>query len=106
MKSIALRSMQNLSMSAVELLRFPDMDEGTIKKNIQIQGTEKIDAKLKDKKGALFLTAHFGCWELLNIASNLVGYPMVVLGRTQKHQRSDEFLNSMRTSKGNQIIQM
>ena len=36
MKAIALRSMQNLSMSAVELLRFPDMDEAYIRKNIRI----------------------------------------------------------------------
>ena len=104
MWTIALRSMQNLAMSGIELLRFPDMDEAYIKKNIRILGVEKIDEKLKDGKGAIFLTAHFGCWELLNIASNLVGYPMVALARTQKHPRSDEYLNSLRVSKGNQII--
>ena len=104
MKGIARRSIQNLAMSAVELLRFPDMDKTYIEKNIRILGTEKINAKLKEGKGAIFLTAHFGCWEMLNLASNLVGYPMVALVRSQKHPRSDEFLNSLRTSKGNQVI--
>ena len=104
MKQIARLSMQNLAMSSVELLRFPEMDRAYIEKNIRIIGTERIDAKLKEGKGAIFLTGHFGCWELLNLASSLVGYPMVVLARTQKHPRSNDFLNSLRASKGNQII--
>ena len=104
MRRVARSSMQNLSMSAVELLRFPEMDEAYIRKNIRILGSEKIDRELKKRRGAIFLTAHFGCWELLNLASNLVGYPMVVLARTQKHPRSNDFLNSLRSSKGNQII--
>ncbi|OIO37294.1 MAG: hypothetical protein AUJ72_04790 [Candidatus Omnitrophica bacterium CG1_02_46_14] len=104
MKRIARSSMQKLAMSSVELLRFPEIDEAYIRKNIRILGGEKIDRELKAGKGAIFLTAHFGCWELLNLTSNLVGYPMVVLTRTQKHPRSNEFLNSLRASKGNQII--
>ncbi len=104
MKKIARASMQNLAMSAVELLRFPEMDHAYVEKNIRLIGTEKIDRELKAGNGAIFLTAHFGCWELLNLASNLVGYPMVVLARTQKHPRSNEFLNSLRALKGNQII--
>jgi len=104
LKQIARRSVQNLAISAVELLRFPDMDLAYIQKHVRILGTEKFEPYLKERKGIIFLTAHFGNWELLNIASSLLGYPMVALTRTQKHPRSDEFLNSLRTSKGNQVI--
>ncbi len=104
MKKIARSSMRNLAMCGVELLKFPEMNRRYIEENVRIIGTEKINEKLKEGRGAIFLTAHFGCWELLNLASNLVGYPMVALARTQKHPRSDEFLNSLRTSKGNQVI--
>ncbi len=104
MKRIAQASVQNLAMAAIELLRFPDLDQAYIQKHVAIIGTEKFIPTLQSGKGVIFLTAHFGNWELLNVTGGLIGYPMVAIARTQKHPRSDEYLNSLRVSTGCQVI--
>lgn len=101
---IARRSMTNLGAAAIELLRFPDLTTRYVEQHIELQGLEKFQPYLKEGKGIIFLTAHFGSWELLNVTGGIIGYPMLVLARVQKHPRSDEFLNTLRTSKGSQVI--
>lgn len=103
MHRIARLSVQNLAMSAVELLRFPDMNEAYIRRHMSIVGAEKFEPVLRQGRGIIFLTAHFGNWEILSIASGLVGYPMMALARVQKHPRSDAYLNSLRSSQGSRI---
>ncbi|HXV19206.1 MAG TPA: ELM1/GtrOC1 family putative glycosyltransferase, partial [Candidatus Omnitrophota bacterium] len=103
-RDIARRSVENLSMSAVEMLRFPELDQEYIRQHIRIIGTDKFEANLREGRGLIFLTAHFGAWELLNVTAGMLGYPMVALARVQKHPRSDEYLNKLRTSKGGQVI--
>ncbi|MBI3315963.1 MAG: mitochondrial fission ELM1 family protein [Candidatus Omnitrophica bacterium] len=104
LERIALRSFQNLAMSAAEMLRIPDMDRRYIESHVKVIGAEKLQGPLRERRGIIFLTAHFGNWELLNVAGSLLGYPMVALARVQKHPRSDEYLNRIRASKGTQII--
>jgi KDO2-lipid IV(A) lauroyltransferase len=104
LERLARRSFENLAMSAVELLRVPDIDRRYIESHVEVIGAEKLEQPLKEGRGIIFLTAHFGNWELLNVTGSLLGYPMVALARAQKHPRSDEYLNRIRASKGTQII--
>ena len=104
MDQIALSSFQNMAMAMIELLSFPRVDEGYIRRNVRVVGAEKYEPYLGKGKGIIFLTGHFGNWELLNITGSLLGHPVVALARRQKHRRSDDFLNSLRSSKGAQVI--
>lgn len=104
MKRIAQISVQNLALSAVELLRFPDMDRAYVEKHMRVIGMEKFEPVLRSGKGIIFLTGHFGNWEFLSIASSLIGYPMTALAREQKHPRSDAYLNSLRNSQTSRIV--
>ena len=104
MKRIARRSVQNLAVAVAELLRVPYQQDAYLRGHLRLEGMEKAEALLKEGKGVLFLTAHFGSWELLGIAAGLHGYPMLALVRSQKHPRSDAFLNSLRSSKGSQVV--
>jgi len=104
LRRIARHSIENLAACGVDLLRIPEMDLKHVRKHIRVIGQERFEPFLKEKKGIIFLTAHFGSWEVMNIAGSLMGYPMVVLARIQKHPRSDVYLNSLRTSKGSQVI--
>ena len=100
MRRIARRSIQNLAMGVVDTLRIPEITE----KDFRAAGHENAAPFVRDKKGIIFLTGHFGSWELLNIGGRFIGYPMTVLARTQKHPRSDAYLNELRRSNGNQVI--
>lgn len=101
---IGRASFESMAVSIVEMLRFPLLDEAWMQKNVTIVGEEKFRAALARGKGIIFLSAHFGNWELLSIVSGLRRYPLVVLAREQKHPRSDAYLNSLRASKGAQVI--
>ncbi len=102
--AIAKRSMQNMAMNAIEMLRIPEMSREDVGKNFVIQGRENFEPHLKKGAGVIFLTGHFGNWELLNVISGILEYSVVVLARVQKHPKSDAYLNSLRRSKGNQVI--
>ncbi len=102
--TISRQSMVNLAVSMVELLRFPDLTRDYIEKHVRIVNLEKVQPSLDAHKGVIFLTGHFGNWELLNATACLVGHPLAALARAQKHPRSDEFLNSLRASQGSEII--
>ena len=104
LRRIAFRSIQNLVVSMVEFLRIPDMDAGDLRRHLTVIGREKYEPRLREGKGIIFLAAHFGNWELMNVSGSMLGYPMLALARVQKHPRSDAFLNSLRTSKGGQVV--
>lgn len=104
MKRIARRSIHSIALAAVDMLRIPRMDRADVDRRFTIEGREHFEPYVRDKKGVIFLTGHYGSWELLNIVSGLVGYPMTALARVQKHPRSDAYLNALRRSKGSEVI--
>ncbi len=104
LKKIARESFRNIGRAGIELLHAPDMDKAFALKHIRVIDSQKVDNVLKEGRGVIFLTAHFGNWELLSISGGLLGYPMTALAREQKHPRSDAYLNDLRRSQGSEII--
>ncbi len=101
---IARESFRNLGRMAIELLRAPELGRSYVEKHVQFLGRPKIEEALAKGNGALFLTAHFGNWEMLSLISGLIGFPVTALAREQKHPRSNAYLNDLRRSTGNQVI--
>lgn len=103
-RRLARRSFENLGASLGEMLKIPDLGPSYVEKHLSIEGREKFEERSASGEGAIFLTAHFGSWELLNITAGILGHPLTVLARVQKHPRSDEFLNELRASKGATVV--
>jgi KDO2-lipid IV(A) lauroyltransferase len=101
---IIKRVYQNLAQNAVEMLSLPKIDLKYIERYVRIENAERTDEALNKKKGLIFLTAHYGNWELSSIVSSLEGYPLKVLAREQKFPLLNQFLNRMRESKGCKVI--
>lgn len=104
LKKIAARTYEHIAQIGVEMFRFPGLDRAYVEKNITIEGYDEIEKALAKKKGIIFLTAHFGNWEISSIASAILGHPMKVLVREQKHSRLNDILTSMRATHGNEVI--
>lgn len=104
LRRVAFQSIQMMGMNAVELLKFPDLTKDYIDRHIEIEGREEVEKVYSKQNGIIFLTAHYGNWEMLNIAGALLGFPLSVLARIQRHPRSDEYLNGLRASKGSRVI--
>lgn len=95
---------ENHGRMLVEVLRFPLLDKEFLEKNIEIEGLDRYQNLVKQNKGIVLLTAHFGNWELLQIVSGILGRPVHALAREQKFPKLDGFLNKLRESHGSVAI--
>ncbi len=87
---------KNLGKNVAEVIKFPATARKGIDKTVQIQGEEKIKEVLKKGKGGVFLTAHFGNWEVLAGYFAAKGYPVNVLGQKLYYDKTDNLLNNLR----------
>jgi len=101
---IIRRMYQNLMQTLVEVLTFPRLSKGYAEKYVSLEGTENIERAAETGRGMIFLTGHFGNWELLGVNAALKGYPMLVLAREQKHSRLNDLLNSYREITGCRVV--
>ncbi|MBI4394711.1 MAG: mitochondrial fission ELM1 family protein, partial [Candidatus Omnitrophica bacterium] len=104
-KRIIQKHFIHLAQNVVEILRFPKMKQNYIDQYITVEHRERYEQLAQKNEGTVLITPHFGNWELSQILSALVGKPMYVLAREQKHSRLNDFLNELRTSHGSVTIQ-
>lgn len=92
---IGERVFENFGRMAAELAlmekMIPRMD-----KLVTTQGYEHLDKGLKDGKGIIITTAHFGNWEVMGGYSTLRGYPLTVIARRIYYEKYDQLLVSLR----------
>lgn len=55
-------------------------------------------------KGIIFITLHYGDWELLGLATAWYGIPMTVVSRTMRNPALETVFRRLRAQSGNQII--
>ncbi|MBI4368557.1 MAG: mitochondrial fission ELM1 family protein [Candidatus Omnitrophica bacterium] len=103
-KRIARKHFVNLTQNAVEILRFPKLDQHYFETHIEVQGRDRFEKIVERGGGTILVTPHFGNWELSQILSGIAGKPMHVLARQQKYSRLDDFLNELRMSHGSTAI--
>ena len=95
---------ENFGQTVVEVVRMPSIDKAYMDRYVQVPGWDNFTGALKKKRGVIYLTGHFGNWELCSIASALRGFPLFVLAREQKMVRLNNLLNMARESKGCKVI--
>ncbi len=99
------KSYQNLFIILIEILYLPRFNEDILRRLVKIKNVELIEQALKRDKGLIFVSAHFGNWEILAIASALIlkqKFTLVI--KPLRNPIVDEFINSWRTKFGNEII--
>jgi len=97
---------RNLGRTFMEIAAIPKIDRAYVDRWITIApgSRERLEAALAYGKGVIFLTAHFGNWELIGLTGALHGYPVLVLARQQGWPRLNQLLNTYRQSKGCRVI--
>ncbi len=102
--AIARRTFENLGMVAVEFFRIPGMDTETYKKKVEMEGVEEALKVLDKKKGALLLLGHFGNWELMALMSKVIKKPILVIAKSIKQKRIDQWITRIRKMVGLELI--
>lgn len=73
---VARRSFQNHLRNMLELMKYPKLNKQRLSGMVNYEGLDILDNALKNGKGIILLTAHFGAKQLLQVALGHKGYPL------------------------------
>src|SRR2546429_8003747 len=96
---------QNLGRLLVEFTHFPELNKGNISQYVVHDGLDNYLEGLRRGRGVVFMTAHFGAWEMSSFAHALYGYPLKFVVRPIDNRRVEELVSRYRTLSGNVPIQ-
>ena len=86
------------------LLKFSTLTDDELLARVEFEGEERVRAAYAHGKGVLFVTGHFGFWELQAMVHALRLRPMAVLARALDNARLNDLLERIRTRTGNTVI--
>jgi KDO2-lipid IV(A) lauroyltransferase len=87
-----------------ELLKFSTLTPGAMLARVEFEGEERVRQAYAQGKGVLFVTGHFGFWELQAIVHALRLRPMTVVARALDNPPLNDLLERIRTRTGNTVI--
>jgi Kdo2-lipid IVA lauroyltransferase/acyltransferase len=87
-----------------ELLKFSTLSPDAMLKRVEFEGEDRVRAAYAHGKGVLFVTGHFGYWELQAMVHALRLPPMAVMARALDNPALNDLLEQMRTRTGNSVI--
>jgi KDO2-lipid IV(A) lauroyltransferase len=103
-RRIALGMFRSLGMMLVEFARLGSVDRAYIDKYVNFEGLDYLERAAREGKGAIYLTAHYDNWELLNAALSLKGFPMGVVARPLDNPYLDNYTRKVRSAFGGVVI--
>lgn len=106
-EQIALHSFQNIGATFIELLWSQNLTKELIKQRVCIDNYDLLERLREKKKGIVFLTAHFGSWELaIQAISVYTDMPVCTIAKSQSNALVDRLINRWRELFGLKIVPM
>ena len=103
-RAIARATFIHFGRLVVAVLRFSGLSPEAMRTHVEIEGEERVRAAFAAGKGALFITGHFGYWELHALAHATHFPPISLLARRLDNPPLHNLLEQIRTATGNRII--
>jgi KDO2-lipid IV(A) lauroyltransferase len=94
----------SLGRQLAEVCQFPRYTRENIEQVVIYDGLENYERAFAQGKGVLFVTAHFGGWELSAFAHSLHGHWLHVVMRPMDNPYLDRLIQSYRTMHGNKTV--
>ena len=88
----------------MELLKFSTLSPEAMLARVEFEGDEHVRAAHAQGRGVLFVTGHFGYWELQAMVHALRLRPMAVVARALDNAALNALLERIRTRTGNSVI--
>jgi len=95
----------SLGRQLAEVCHFPKYTRDNVEQVVVYDGLENYEQARARGRGVLFLTAHFGGWELSAFTHSLQGHWMHVVVRAMDNVYLDRMIRQYRTMHGNQIVE-
>ena len=100
-------SYASMGRQVVELSRLPGLTAREVVRRVSYEPGRGLENYLQAREqgnGVLYLTAHFGAWELLPAAQALYGYPLAYVVRPLDNPYLEDWLASVRSRFANQVF--
>jgi KDO2-lipid IV(A) lauroyltransferase len=94
----------SLGRQLAELCRFPTYTPQNVDEVVVYDGLGNYERAYAQGRGVLFLTAHFGGWELSAFAHSLHGHWLHIVMRPMDNEYLDQLLQHYRTMHGNKTV--
>ena len=94
----------SLGRQLAELCRFPTYTQQNVDEVVMYDGLGNYERAYAQGRGVLFLTAHFGGWELSAFAHSLHGHWLHIVMRPMDNEYLDQLLQHYRTMHGNKTV--
>jgi len=104
-EKMALQSMQQMVMMAVEVLFTPRLiNEWTWPKYVKLNDVEEALDQLLTERGAIMVTGHYGNWELLGFMLTAIGFPVTAVMRPLDNPYLNRYLLDARAKRGLKLL--
>ena len=105
-RRIAHAAFQNALGTLVAHLWSPRLNDRNIHQFIEVAAADVARARelLARGKGVIFLTLHYGDWELLGLATGFYGIRLNVIAEQMRNAALDDIFTRLRSRTGHQII--
>lgn len=103
---VARRSFRNFSKYVVDFVHFYTMTPEEIRRRTVFNDFDRLNAALAEGKGVIFVTLHFGNWDMGAASLAAFGYPVAVIAETFRYDRMNHLVQGSRKQLGMKIIPM
>jgi KDO2-lipid IV(A) lauroyltransferase len=102
--AVAKATFANVGKSALEFLNLPRMSGHDILGLVHFEGEDNLKKALAKGRGVIYLTAHFGNWELMGAALCSLGYKLTVIARKQRDPTANRVFDAVRRAAGMGVL--
>jgi lauroyl/myristoyl acyltransferase len=103
---VARRSVRNFSKYVVDFIHFYGMTPEDIRRRIVFDDFERVNAAVAEGKGIIFVTLHFGNWDMGAAGLAAYGYPVDAIAETFELPQMNDLVQGYRRQLGVNIIPM
>src|SRR5579863_6821477 len=104
LRDIAKRAYRNLGASVAEIMKVGVLSPERVTRWVDLEGLDHYEQAAAKGRGVLFVTAHFGNWELMPIAFSMRGHRLFGVARPLDNPYLDRLVRMRRERWGNQIL--
>jgi KDO2-lipid IV(A) lauroyltransferase len=103
---VARRALRNFSKYVVDFIHFYTMSPEDVRRRIIFDDFERLNAAVAEGKGIIFVTLHFGNWDMGAAGLAAYGYPVDAIAESFELPQMNDLVQGYRRQLGVNIIPM
>lgn len=102
--AIARSSCHNFFKSRFDFLRVPTLSREDLFSKTTLAGQDHLTAALRNNRGALLVSAHIGCWEMMGARLAAEGFPITVVSRPRSNPLVTRMWDDIQSGCGMKVL--